>query len=236
MMRSHTVRSLDGYLKILRTYFNRDGYVFRGQRTSWPLVPKLARMTIHPRVSRLDVEEGLIADLKQQGLPLIDITPANDFEWMAIGQHHGLPTRLLDWTTNPLAALWFAVAEPAYRSQPGVVRVLATNSDDFIGLNDDNPFTVSQTKLFRPRNITRRIAVQSGWFTLHAANSRDNFSPLDDDPLFAPWLATLEIPARAFGNIRSSLDQCGLNEATLFGDLPSLCNHLSWLYSRDVDE
>jgi hypothetical protein len=233
---SHTVRSVDGYLRLLRTEFDEAGYVFRGQRADWPLVPKLARMSIHPDASRLEVEQGLLSDLKRQGLALVETTPADDFEWIAIGQHHGLPTRLLDWTTNPLAALWFAVAEPADHGTSGVVRVLATNNDDLVGPGDRSPFTLRQTKLFRPRNVTRRITAQSGWFTLHAANSRGTFPPLDDDPLFTPWLATIAIPARNFGSIRSGLDQCGLNEATLFGDLPALCNNLSWLYSREVDE
>jgi hypothetical protein len=223
-------------MRLLRTEFDYSGYVFRGQRAAWPLVPKLARMNIHPGDSRLEIERELLADLKRQGLPLVETTPADDFEWIAIGQHHGLPTRLLDWTTNPLAALWFAVAEPADRHESGVVRVLATNVDDLVGPSDRSPFTLRQTKLFRPRNITRRITAQSGWFTLHAANARGRFPPLDDDPVFSPWLSTVNIPARNFGSVRSDLDQCGLNEATLFGDLPALCDHLSWLYSVEVDE
>jgi hypothetical protein len=52
----------------------------------------------------------MLADFKRRARPFLDPLPGNDFEWMFVAQHHGVPTRLLDWTTNALVALYFAVS------------------------------------------------------------------------------------------------------------------------------
>lgn len=52
--------------------------------------------------------ERMLDHFKQRALPYLKDRPANGFEWMFLAQHHGLPTRLLDWSTNALVALFFA--------------------------------------------------------------------------------------------------------------------------------
>jgi FRG domain len=69
-------------------------------------------------VTGLDPER-MLAAFKRQARPYIDPMPINDFEWMFVAQHHGLPTRLLDWSTNALAALFFAVSGAPSRGGNG---------------------------------------------------------------------------------------------------------------------
>jgi hypothetical protein len=70
---------------------------------------------------------------------------------------------------------------------------------------------------------------------VHSAK-KGQFVPLDNDPEFKEWLKTIEIPATCFAQIRWDLDRFGINEASLYGDLPALCSYLTWWHSLRPDE
>ena len=214
-----------------------ESTLFRGQPEDQPLLPKIARNGFRVRGDRLQIERKMFEQFRREAVPFLGNDPGSLWDWLALAQHHGLPTRLLDWTLNPLAALWFAVERPATKTGLGVVWFFDAQDDDYVDASDGNPFQADRTRVFRPRHLTGRIVSQRGYFTAHKyLDSKNKFIPLNTNAKFKNRLTKLSIPGSAFANIRRDLDRCGVNGASMYGGLDGICAHIAWLHSLVDDE
>jgi hypothetical protein len=215
--------------------------LFRGQEQDWPLVPKLARLK--PRSGNLlDAEQAMLADLKRRSLPHIPRPLSSEWEWLALAQHHGMPTRLLDWTANPLAAVWFAVQKPTAPGTKSVVYVFRPQRGDVLSADDvasatNSPLSRARTKVYQPNMVTSRLVAQSGWFTVHGhVQEPRGFLPLQRVRAFKKSITSFDIPAESRLPVRLFLERCGINRSSLFPDLDGLCDHIGWRHLFADDE
>jgi hypothetical protein len=224
-----------------RAYAGEDRVLFRGQTdANWGLSPRIARMKLRFNFQQkpLEAEAALIRDFSR----LAHAYPETErqktiWDTLALAQHHGMPTRLLDWTSNPLVALWFAVkTAPSEKNTHAAVWVLRTEEDDqldeTISLAD-----LKRTSVFRPNHTNGRLVAQSGWFTAHIFDKTKNrFSDIQRVTIFRERLVKLLVPVTAFPAIREAVARCGVSEASMFPDLGGLCRHIAWKYELLDDE
>ncbi|MBI3696404.1 MAG: FRG domain-containing protein [Acidobacteria bacterium] len=236
-----TARSVDEFVKIVSEA--EPVAWFRGHANAeWSLVPKFYRQQDRDRESEDDVREQFVTCAPT----LSDVKPAGSWDWYFLMQHHGAPTRLLDWTEGALIGLYFAV-----REDPGHHHAAVWVLDPWelnrrvVGkaeaLPPGDPGTTKRDRQryerwlpdrFAPRkkwppspvaiypgHIMRRIGAQRSCFTIHGLDQRglEEIAELIESPLMK-----IVIPSWEAKTIRRSLATCGVDETTVFPDLEGL--------------
>ncbi len=152
-----TVNSILEYIGVvlqLHQTSPNDEFVFRGQADcNWPILPAIGR-TINNDASLLQVEENLI-ELARYKIPIVFDRTMTPIDRLALLQHYGMPTRLLDVTSNPLVALYFACKREKEPNTDAEVIVFERRVDDVknVGIHQ----AIADTFRMRPHNTATII-------------------------------------------------------------------------------
>ncbi len=241
-----TIQSVQDYVNFIDTekrnyekVENKVDFLFRGQQRDLPLLPKLGRIKLRGEIK--EIEKLMLKEFERTSVAFTEYHPKNKWDQIALAQHHGLPTRLLDWTYSALVALWFAVENPPFikngENENGVVWILIPDQEDFdLDTQKFEPDSNPLTKVFRPNIVSERISSQAGVFTIHKIVKGNKFIKLENHIRFRTKLIKIIIPGELFAYIRNQLHILGINHSTSFPDLDGLCKHLAWRYSFYEDE
>jgi hypothetical protein len=203
--------------------------LFRGQLHNHLLLPKLFRAPNTPSMVQ-ETEGKMLAFLKQASPHLAPSRPDNDWDWLSLGQHYGMSTRMSDWSANPLVALFFAVElDPRPHASP-LVYHYPIKPEIVEKLKKDSPLTIRNTRVFQPHH-SHRSEAQAAWHVVHAIHKEEGGPPkfysLDNMPPHKERIVEIKINKQHVTAIRAELSKMGMTHSTIYGDFGSVCRSIA---------
>lgn len=233
------IRSVAEFLEELKPRLRlKQPIWYRGQeQENWGLEPTISRF------GGVKSEAPLMTRFKQNALALIADRPESEWEWLFVMRHHGVPTRLLDWSENPLVGLYFAVTEKPkidgtlWNLLPielnKAASIFPPHPYEIPGFGDHKilenylPSRLASEQLSKlnpaaaiaPRN-TRRMQAQQGVFTI---THREQIGVETIGDRNHIW--RIIIPAGAKKRIKMELEAFNINRLSLFPELDHVAEY-----------
>ena len=188
-------------------------HIYRGvARSEHELIPAIGRLNSKDYPSRLVFEHRILEEFQIRAVRHLKNEPCNDFEWLFLAQHYGIPTRLLDWSTNPLVALYFACDKDLDKEGA----VFSTEMGLWYG-GDEDPFAIDEIGGVQPRHKDIRFVNQAGVFTIH---------PNPSEAMGLEGVGVVRIRPAAKEMIKWQLRKMGIHTSFVFPGLESLARDI----------
>lgn len=264
-MENNSVKNIEEYLTFCECY-NKKSVIFRGIDCPHKILPTIVRSywkccdinnkdfygkdfqkfercykNWTKKINRLkfaNFERTLFNSFKRQARIYTKEVPMknDDWEWLAFAQHYRLPTRLLDWTKNPLAALYFSVCDTNNQRNAWVYVIEFGPLDEGHKnmINNDRLPSKSPLKYrdkfnrYIPSITDARMAAQQSVFTI----GKDPFQLISDMKDNNVEKNKIVISANSKEKIRGQLQRLGVNQSSLFPDVTGLAENLKWVWEK----
>lgn len=234
---------------------HRDTGVYHGSSAAdHPLLTSLDRLGgTHPPHTKAHLEAHILRNFARYSRPHLPAETTNEWEILVVAQHHGAPTRLLDWSYSPLVAAHFATRDPGPAGPRAIWRLdwqmlhaafhlprLALLIQDLLGLfgpgdlftpwrlfeGSTPPFAC----MIEPPSLDTRVTAQGAVFTL-CSDASQAFDAFLEQQGLAATLTKFIIPEVAVGRLRDQLDLAGVDDRRLFPGLDGVAAALRRYYA-----
>ena len=203
----------------------RSSWIFRGMPSpAFELKPKIGWVKVKYDA---DQEIRIFRNFKRRARMLIPPRPLTDWELLALAQHHGLPTRLLDWTSNPMIAAYFAISSSP-TDKDAIVHSVEVEGSKVVDMeNEKDPHLVDEVKFVIPPAVVPRIINQHGLFTIHP----------EPEKCWVPHALryrkfVIKKDQRQYFQRR--LFRFGIDASHVMPDLDGVCQTLRWQYEASI--
>jgi hypothetical protein len=250
------VRSLSGYTKVIASKSTELMWYRGAGLSSHALVPSLYR---HPKIASsselLALETQLLTRFRERAQPMVGRQlPEDKLEMLFLMQHHGMPTRLLDWSENAFIALFFALStaerdaagEAIGQSCVWVLKPVSWNKTVQAHITySGEPFSVGDSRLTngyvevgdgaalmeKPVAVygvhnSPRIVSQRGVFTLFGSSTASMESHYELGAFPQDSMIKIEVRGRYQSALFKELTDAGVMDSTVYPDLDGLAREL----------
>lgn len=235
----------------------RDTGVYHGVSAAGrPLLTSLDRLGgLDPPHTKAHLEAHILRNFARYSRPHLPNAVGNDWELLVIAQHHGVPTRLLDWSYSPLVAAHFATASAVAERDCALWRLdwqlvhrafglqgLALliqdlmTSDAFGTGHPILPWDLFRgtdrafAGLIEPPSLNQRIVAQAAVFTI-CSDTSQSFDAFLEERDLGDALTKFVIPGEAVASVRDQLDMAGIEERRLFPGLDGVAASIRRYYT-----